>query len=84
VVIAPIAEELTFRGLCFASMGRFALPGSAALFAVAHALPVLLLPVFLAGLGIGWLRRRTDSLYPGLAVHMSLNATALTVALLTA
>jgi membrane protease YdiL (CAAX protease family) len=84
VVIAPIAEELTFRGLCFASMGRFALPGSAALFAVAHALPVLLLPVFLAGLGLGWLRRRTDSLYPGLAVHMSLNATALAVALLTA
>lgn len=84
VLVAPIAEELTFRGLCFAAMGRYALPGSAALFAVAHGLPVLLVPVFLAGLAIGWLRMRTDSLYPGLAVHMSLNATALVLALITA
>jgi membrane protease YdiL (CAAX protease family) len=81
VVIAPIAEELIFRGLCFASLGRYALPASAALFAVAHGLPVLLVPIFIAGLGIGWLRYRTGSLYPGLAVHMALNATALAAAL---
>jgi uncharacterized protein len=81
VVIAPIAEELVFRGLCFAALGRFALPASAALFALAHGLPVLLVPIFVAGLGIGWLRQRTGSLYPGLAVHMALNATALAAAL---
>jgi membrane protease YdiL (CAAX protease family) len=81
VVIAPIAEELIFRGLCFAALGRSALPVSAALFAVAHGLPVLLGPIFVAGLGIGWLRQRTGSLYPGLAVHMALNATALAAAL---
>jgi membrane protease YdiL (CAAX protease family) len=84
VVIAPLAEELTFRGLCFATMGRYALPGSAALFALAHGLPVLLAPIFVAGLALGWLRARTGSLYPGLAVHMLLNGIALAAALLTA
>jgi membrane protease YdiL (CAAX protease family) len=83
VVIAPLAEELTFRGLCFATMGRYSLPGSAALFALAHGLPVLLAPIFVAGLALGWLRARTGSLYPGLAVHMLLNAIALAGALLT-
>jgi membrane protease YdiL (CAAX protease family) len=81
VVIAPLAEELIFRGLCFATMGRYAVPGSAALFAVAHGLPVLLVPIFVAGLAIGWLRAHTGSLYPGLAVHIALNASALAVAL---
>lgn len=83
VVIAPLAEELTFRGLCFATMGRYAVPGSAALFALAHGLPVLLAPIFVAGLALGWLRARTGSLYPGLAVHMLLNGIALAGALLT-
>ena len=83
VVIAPVAEELMFRGLCFAGMGRYALPGSAALFAVAHGLPVLLLPIFVIGLGLGWLRSRTGSVYPGMGVHMSVNALALLVALAT-
>ena len=83
-VIAPVAEELMFRGLAWEIMGRFALPGTAAFWAIAHALPALLLPVFLAGLVIGELRRRTDSLWPGLAVHMITNTIALTVALLTA
>ncbi len=71
-----------FRGLAWDVMGRFALPGTAAFWAIAHALPALLLPVFLAGLIIGELRRRTDSLWPGLGVHMVTNAIALTVALL--
>jgi membrane protease YdiL (CAAX protease family) len=84
VVLAPIAEELMFRGLCFAAMGRYALPGSAALFALAHGLPVLLVPIFVAGLVLGWVRARSGSLYPGMAVHMTLNAVAIAAALATA
>ena len=84
VVLAPIAEELMFRGLCFAAMGRYALPGSAALFALAHGLPVLLAPIFVAGLVLGWVRARSGSLYPGMAVHMTLNAVAIAAALATA
>jgi membrane protease YdiL (CAAX protease family) len=82
VVVAPAAEELVFRGLGFAAFGRLALPLTTALFAIAHGLPVLLIPVAIAGLVLGLLRQRTDSLLPGLGVHMSLNALALGLALL--
>jgi membrane protease YdiL (CAAX protease family) len=82
VIVAPFAEELVFRGLGFATLGRFALPLTAALFALAHGLPVLLIPVAIAGLALGWMRQRTGSVLPGMGVHMSLNALALILALL--
>jgi len=82
VLVAPAAEELVFRGLGFATLGRFALPLTTALFAVAHGLAVLLIPVAIAGLVLGLLRERTASVYPGMGVHMSLNALALGLALL--
>jgi membrane protease YdiL (CAAX protease family) len=82
VLVAPAAEELVFRGLGFATMGRFALPVTTALFAVAHGLPVLLIPVAIAGLLLGLVRTRTGSVFPGMGVHMSLNALALALALL--
>jgi membrane protease YdiL (CAAX protease family) len=82
VLVAPAAEELVFRGLGFATLGRFALPVTTVLFAVAHGLPVLLIPVAIAGLVLGLLRTKTASVYPGMGVHMSLNALALGLALL--
>lgn len=82
VFIAPVAEELVFRGLGFASLGRFALPLTTILFAVAHGLPVLLIPVGIAGLALGLLRQRSGSVLPGMGVHMTLNALALGIALL--
>ncbi|HEY3765023.1 MAG TPA: type II CAAX endopeptidase family protein [Gaiellales bacterium] len=82
VVVAPAAEELVFRGLGFATLGRFALPLTTALFAVAHGLAVLLIPVAIAGLLLGLIRERTNSVFPGMGVHMSLNALALGLALL--
>src|SRR5262249_2159441 len=59
-LIVPFAEELLFRGLTFATLGRYAVPGSAALFAIAHGLVALLVPTFVAGLVLAELRRRTD------------------------
>ena len=82
VLVAPFAEELVFRGLGFATLGRYALPLTAALFALAHGLPVLLIPVAIAGLALGWLRQKSGSVLPGMGVHMSLNALALALALL--
>jgi membrane protease YdiL (CAAX protease family) len=82
VFVAPAAEELVFRGLGFASLGRFALPLTTILFAVAHGLPVLLIPVGIAGLALGLLRQRSGSILPGMGVHMTLNALALGIALL--
>ena len=82
VFVAPFAEELVFRGLGFATLGRYALPLTAALFALAHGLPVLLIPVAIAGLALGWVRLKSGSVLPGMGVHMSLNALALALALL--
>jgi len=82
VFVAPFAEELVFRGLGFATLGRYALPLTAALFALAHGLPVLLIPVAIAGLALGWVRQKSGSVLPGMGVHMSLNALALALALL--
>ena len=82
VLVAPAAEELVFRGLGFATLGRYALPVTTALFAIAHGLAVLLIPVAIAGLALGWVRQKTGSVLPGMGVHMSLNALALALALL--
>jgi membrane protease YdiL (CAAX protease family) len=82
VVVAPAAEELMFRGLGFAALRRFALPLTTILFALAHGLPVLLIPVGIAGLALGLLRQRSGSVLPGMGVHMTLNALALGIALL--
>jgi uncharacterized protein len=82
VLVAPAAEELVFRGLGFAALGRFALPATTVLFALAHGLAVLLIPVAIAGFLLGLLRMRTASVYPGMGVHMTLNALALGLALL--
>ncbi len=83
VVIAPLVEEFVFRGFL---QGRLAtvLPGwaaivlPAALFSLVHfdggwLYPALVLP---SGLALGWLRRRTGSIGPGIAVHAAFNAAA--------
>jgi membrane protease YdiL (CAAX protease family) len=82
VLVAPAAEELILRGLGFATLGRYALPVTTVLFALAHGLAVLLIPVAIAGLALGWVRLKTGSVLPGMGVHMSLNALALALALL--
>ncbi len=43
---------------------------------------MLLIPVGIAGLALGLLRRRSGSVLPGMGVHMTLNALALGIALL--
>jgi membrane protease YdiL (CAAX protease family) len=82
-LVVPLSEELLFRGLAFAAFGRYAVPLSAALFALAHRLPELLLPVFVAGLLLAELRRRTESVLPGFAVHAAINALGLALAVAT-
>jgi membrane protease YdiL (CAAX protease family) len=83
-VVAPIVEELAFRGLGFSLLVRFGkwtaiiLVGVA--FALAHGL-VEAFPFLAAfGAGLAYLRSRVDSVYPGMIVHGIFNATALTLA----
>jgi uncharacterized protein len=83
-LFVPLCEELLFRGLGFAALHRYAVPVTATAFAIAHGLPELLPPVFVAGLMLGELRRRTGSLWPGVAAHASVNLIGILAAVLAA
>jgi membrane protease YdiL (CAAX protease family) len=83
-VIGPIAEELTFRGLGFYLLEPFGRVTAIVVLGIAfglwhglvQALPVLV--VF--GLGLAYLRSRTDSIYPGMVLHALFNAGAIVLA----
>jgi membrane protease YdiL (CAAX protease family) len=83
-VVAPIVEELTFRGLGYSLLARYgrwtAIIGTGVVFALAHGL-VNAFPLLAAfGIGLAYLRSRVDSVYPGMIVHGLFNAIALIVA----
>ncbi len=83
--LAPLVEELVFRGLLYGWLaGRWGTVAawivSSLAFAAAHvelAHVILVLPL---GLLFGWLRRRTDSLWPSLVAHMANNCVAVVAA----
>ena len=84
VVVAPIVEELTFRGVGFSVLRPFgvwtAIVLVGVLFGVAHGL-VEALPFLVAlGAGLAYLRYRVDSTVPGMIVHGLFNAVSLTIA----
>jgi len=87
VVIAPIVEELTFRGLGYSLLVRWgafwAIFGTAVAFALGHGL-LEGLPVLIAlGAGLAYIRYRQDSVIPGMVLHASFNAIALAVSVST-
>jgi len=84
-VLAPLVEELTFRGLLYGWVtGRWgSLAGlivSSVAFAAAHYEPAHVVLVLPLGFFFGWLRRRTDSLLPSLFSHIVNNGFALVAA----
>lgn len=86
-IVAPVVEELTFRGLGFSLLRRFgewpAIVAVGVLFGLAHGL-VRALPLLAAlGIGLSYLRSRVNSVYPGMIVHGLFNAAALILAVVT-
>jgi membrane protease YdiL (CAAX protease family) len=83
----PLVEELLFRGLGVALLGRwgtrFAVVATGLAFGLWHGIPQALPVLVLFGLGLAWLRARTRSLYPGVLLHMVFNLLALVVAVTT-
>lgn len=83
-VVAPIVEELLFRGIGFHLLERFGrwpaivLVGLA--FGLYHGLVNALPVLALFGMGLAWLRARTNSVYPGMLVHAAFNGVALILA----
>ena len=78
-VLPGVFEEIVFRGYVMARLEELLSPREtlvvqAALFSVLH-LGVAIFPShFGIGILLGLVRRRTGSLYPGMAVHVSWNA----------
>jgi membrane protease YdiL (CAAX protease family) len=86
-VVAPIVEELTYRGLGFAAVRQFFGAGAAIVvtalaFGLAHGLVVALPVLTVFGLILGWLRFKTSSLYPPIILHAIFNGAALLAAVL--
>ena len=85
-VVAPVVEELTFRGLgqsLLRFLGRWpAIVLVGAAFGLAHGLVEALLVLVPFGIALAWLRDRTRSVYPGMVVHGLFNAIALAAAVL--
>jgi uncharacterized protein len=82
-VLAPILEELLFRGVLLRAFLRHhprwaAISYSALLFGAAHMNVYQFLLAFLLGLLLGWLYERSQSLLPCIALHAALN-TSITV-----
>ena len=82
LLIAPVSEELFFRGLLLRGFLMRYRPGtaiiaSAFLFSAAHLNPLQGIPAFFLGLYFGWLFVRTRSLWPCILAHALNNMVAL-------
>ena len=91
VVIAPICEEMLFRGWLFTALRTRQTFGAtaiitAALFAFMHALSGMFyaLLIFPVGLLLAYARERYGSIKPTIVIHGLFNASALVLAYLTA
>jgi membrane protease YdiL (CAAX protease family) len=86
VIVAPVVEELTFRGVgqsLLAFLGRWpsiVLVGVA--FGLWHGLLEALVVLVPFGIALAYLRDRTRSVIPGMVVHALFNGTALALSVL--
>jgi hypothetical protein len=81
-VIAPLAEEIFFRGFMYgglrARLGvRWAIIVTALFFAALHFSWEFLIPILILGIFLALLYELTGSLYPGMILHVSNNLIAL-------
>ena len=87
-ILTPIGEELLFRGILTTVLLRYGavigVLGSAVIFAVVHLAPTTVLAALAVGLFAAELRRRTDSIWPGVAVHITFNTLSAVLAFVVA
>ncbi len=86
LAVAPVAEEIFFRGFVFGGAAtRYGFMkgalASAALFSIAHVEPLKFLPLFVLGLLLAWIYHKTGALWGSMFAHLLNNATALVVIL---
>ncbi len=81
-VVAPIAEEIFFRGFMYGGLRKrigvvAAMLVSTIFFTALHLTVELFVPIFFLGLFLAWLYEYTGSLYPGMLLHAANNAISL-------
>ena len=86
-VLAPVTEEIIFRGVFFGGLAARwgflpAALGSSLVFAGVHFSLSALFPLFLVGLILCYLYRRTGSIYPPMVYHAVFNGVTLVIVLL--
>ena len=79
VVFAPLVEEIFFRGFLFQGFRQKygwvpALLLSSFIFAAAHLDPVSFIPTFILGSVLAFIYHRSNSLWPGIIFHLTINA----------
>lgn len=84
-IIAPVVEEIFFRGFVFTGLSHRWSPqkaalASAGLFALAHFAPTSVLPIFILGLIFAFLYQISGSIWPAILMHMLTNTLALSAA----
>jgi membrane protease YdiL (CAAX protease family) len=87
-VFVPIVEESLCRGLGFHLLEAYGQPvaiaGTAVAFALAHGAVFDLPWVLVTGIGLGYLRSRSGSLYPCIGLHAFVNGLAVIASAATA
>lgn len=83
-IVGPIVEEVLFRGVLYPYLRArmrilVAVALTAALFSVVHVFPVLLLPLFVAGVALTLVTERYDSIIPAIVLHGVFNGLNLTL-----
>jgi membrane protease YdiL (CAAX protease family) len=86
VLVAPLVEELFYRGLGVSALSLFgswaAIVVSGLAFGLAHGLVLGLAPLVLFGVGLAWVRLRSGSIWPGFVAHALYNGSVLALGLL--
>jgi membrane protease YdiL (CAAX protease family) len=86
-IVAPIVEELMFRGIGYTLLEpfgeRFAIVAVGVAFGLVHGLVDGFVIVVAFGIGLAYLRSRTQSIYPCILLHAAFNGTALSIGLTT-
>ena len=89
VVIAPMTEEIFFRGFLFGGLWKKyhwqkAAVINSALFALMHLQATAMLPIFILGYIFSYLYYRSSSIWPGILMHVATNALGLGAAYMAA
>lgn len=84
ILLAPLAEELLFRGILYPAAKQLGFPraalwGTSVLFAAIHFNVAIFIPLLLLALLLVWLYEKTDNLLAPIAAHVTFNAVNFTL-----